>query len=1037
MYFDYVSEEACLQDAGNGCLYRYVDMIVSHKEVSCDTKNSKSKAHDFKDLESGFDAEFQRLMKRADNGTEELFSKLSRLISDFQYAALTYGKIIISEKHLDVAEKSIKPQDHLGGYAGGEKFVVSNIFFRLPVDQYNLYGGEDFAAKEANHQLKGLTALYNADIELSLPLLAVIHYQGYKLVAMSVLPIQGQRTLCYGSSDGLRDGLKADRSVLSLMDRTAQQLNLRKHPVQAGQNGETQWTSMPCDMEVHKVAVNENETRWYALDFGRLFPPMPDNYRTLKGSHLFYLMRPEFVMGHHTSLSSDAYTRFGSSLKCHEEYNRDVWDAKERLLNETIPNLAKELDNNIKPGEMTFSNRLHEKGVNMRLLGVLFRHVESAVWRREILLEATARVIKAHIRCEMRRAPRNVRTAVLSPLVLKTRALLNRVLGRTKCSSSESRQCGCLDGTQLAKNEDQARQLWWCHRLPIFLKERFWFDLDPGVHNFRSMLLNLANEYPKPTCLCCVCLWKKCVPPARLFARVQNMTGIELSETTQRSLDSQKEDGFSFLPQARFERTEPFDEHDIVNFREQIKVLPIMEYAQGTLAMMRAKSCTKQGLLEEANHLKQVAAERFRLGLSIYPLDHRLLCNLGLVVECHNEDDSLQYYLRAVKFYPNHARPWFFLARFLSSFLSRHKSGPKLVQVVAAIRAAIGNHLESSHGLANIIAFCFQRACLLDPDNLDFCVHYADYYGRVLTSLEPAEREKHSGMAQKMYRKVLDKQTQNTMALEHLADLLLKDGSLLRKNRAARGPGTITALCREKIVESIALFERLPEPRAVVDWTVAQAKLTLYVLDIQSGEKPDWDLVLSAVNHARAGFAKVEACLAQPRLHSQQVRFFEVEDHLMECKKACNLLVSVGKKFTIAYVGCSAGHKLDLQTSIDDCFKCAAKFSTCGIAKQQLCTVYHTHAECLLKLNDPEFSFDKSTRDINHLRRNSEGSLRGLWHRRRSLNCAGDSVFEQSIFEVVEHIFRECKLCCADIPRLKLLTEKMYLQYRCHFFSTG
>lgn len=54
------------------------------------------------------------------------FSGIYFYLSDFTYAAKTYGRIIISEIYLPVEEKTIKPAT-MGGIAGGEKFIASSI----------------------------------------------------------------------------------------------------------------------------------------------------------------------------------------------------------------------------------------------------------------------------------------------------------------------------------------------------------------------------------------------------------------------------------------------------------------------------------------------------------------------------------------------------------------------------------------------------------------------------------------------------------------------------------------------------------------------------------------------------------------------------------------------------------------------------------------------------------------------------------------------------------------------------------------------
>ena len=109
----------------------------------------------------GFNADFQN--DDAILQDEATFHKLSTLARDFQSAALQYGKVIISEKYLPPELKTIKPKTkELGGIAGGEKYIVQDILLKFAIDSKGIYGSDEFASKEAGHQLKGATSLFNA-----------------------------------------------------------------------------------------------------------------------------------------------------------------------------------------------------------------------------------------------------------------------------------------------------------------------------------------------------------------------------------------------------------------------------------------------------------------------------------------------------------------------------------------------------------------------------------------------------------------------------------------------------------------------------------------------------------------------------------------------------------------------------------------------------------------------------------------------------------------------------------------------------------
>jgi hypothetical protein len=94
----------------------------------------------------------------------ERVTKLRCLCEEFAENAARIGKIIISELFLDDTQKTIPPitryfvvqadiyvcckvetllSSVIGGAAGGRKYFHDSIFFKLPVDEMNLYDSEE------------------------------------------------------------------------------------------------------------------------------------------------------------------------------------------------------------------------------------------------------------------------------------------------------------------------------------------------------------------------------------------------------------------------------------------------------------------------------------------------------------------------------------------------------------------------------------------------------------------------------------------------------------------------------------------------------------------------------------------------------------------------------------------------------------------------------------------------------------------------------------------------------------------------------
>lgn len=198
---------------------------------------------------------------------EQLFVRLRRLGQIFEKKAIEYGRTIISELHFPDFKKTIKPKRGAGwGTAGGDKYLVDGILFKFAVDSKGIYGSDELAAKEAGHQLRALCSLMNCvnqSNEIRFPLLVLIDYRGYRLIAMSKLPLNSN-TLVYGSSDG-GNSVITSGSVTSLLQRISKRLNIKRHFVLKTNNKistrqSPKWDvdedlveiSFPTDIECHK-----------------------------------------------------------------------------------------------------------------------------------------------------------------------------------------------------------------------------------------------------------------------------------------------------------------------------------------------------------------------------------------------------------------------------------------------------------------------------------------------------------------------------------------------------------------------------------------------------------------------------------------------------------------------------------------------------------------------------------------------------------------------------------------------------------------
>jgi hypothetical protein len=65
--------------------------------------------------------------------------------------------------------------------------------------------------KACGHDLKGLSAVHDTGIrDIHLPLICIIDYRGFRVVAMSLLPINSEKTIIYGSPNAGRTVFASD-----------------------------------------------------------------------------------------------------------------------------------------------------------------------------------------------------------------------------------------------------------------------------------------------------------------------------------------------------------------------------------------------------------------------------------------------------------------------------------------------------------------------------------------------------------------------------------------------------------------------------------------------------------------------------------------------------------------------------------------------------------------------------------------------------------------------------------------------------------
>eukprot|EP01133_Synstelium_polycarpum_P016333 gene16333-19429_t len=412
---------------------------------------------------------------------QEISTELLHISQDFIHTVKTYGRIIIEERYLK--EKTIGSKS-LGGHLGGDKYIVRNVLFKFAGGSSPNSGGngEWGGAKVGGQELKGCMATLNSPIHgICVPLMALVDFMGFRLIAMSVLPISStpnEKTIVYGSSDMGRTVHSDHEQSLATMKALAQWLNLKPHI--GGTREPPALVYSATDIEGHIGT----DGRFYLIDFSRTFPPsMPDPQ--VVGGHLFQLFRPEFLKNHPKPLCSDAYSGFVKNDPNRHEHNLEVREATHRLLTELIPRISVRLKWLIKEslengallkGGVHIPEQFHRHGINMRWLGHMLIAVDDREAGFVLLIEAIARVVKNDLRKRLRETMKSFKQPLSAPYIQLTTNFLNMVFG---------------ESTAPGFSTDE----FWDTLMESELRSKFYINLIPQVVvNTRGSTDNLAHS---------------------------------------------------------------------------------------------------------------------------------------------------------------------------------------------------------------------------------------------------------------------------------------------------------------------------------------------------------------------------------------------------------------------------------------------------------------------------------------------------------------------------------------------------------------
>jgi len=340
---------------------------------------------------------------------------------DFIRHASTRARIILQEINLPTHKKSILPL-HVGGAAGGTKYLDDNILFKFADDPridggQHLYGGSDpdfeRAAKAAANDLKGSNSYFQCltlfgRLSVIVPPEVLLDFNGFRLIAIPWLPL-GSGKLVYGSADQGRTVYDDDPKIRAALKFAAHHLHLAAHRVK------NQLLFTAGDVEGHQ----DMEGRYYLVDLARAFPPedptISKHLQQPESCVFFRFHRAEFMAWlknrGSSPLSPDAFSMWGQ-LDAHI-HNRQVQLATEELINVRVPELVTWLCS-LELVPTNLGKVLQQWGISVRHLGLvraLVRQRSQAQQYKQLDLNILACIVQ---RCCKNLLRQDLRAAALS-----------------------------------------------------------------------------------------------------------------------------------------------------------------------------------------------------------------------------------------------------------------------------------------------------------------------------------------------------------------------------------------------------------------------------------------------------------------------------------------------------------------------------------------------------------------------------------------------------------------------------------------------
>lgn len=365
------------------------DRKRKHQEKLERSKLKKNK----KLLERFWDYRLQGLIKSISRSED--FMRIFHLIGNFHEAATQAAKVLVTDLQLPGKKRKVSRLSE-------NRFVYRNLLMFLAWEQ-----DEPVRYKALGHEFRALQMIHEAvfflnseqEFPLKVPLAALVDFKGFRVLVLSVIPLDTNLTVVHGLKDP--EFFLAEHGVYPYLSQLCQLLNIKEHSFQ-WESGIEPLIHLSVFTQVHEslgyAAIEdlenyvEEEKIYYLTQTADILPLDLDfNSPNMECDKR---IRPEFFSEYFVSLTADGCINLSEGAM--EDDDFELCEASFKVRTDKVIEIVELLDSlTIMPlDSKSFTQALHSTGINCRYIGLIAQRTALPHIRDLCIVEIIGRTCK-------------------------------------------------------------------------------------------------------------------------------------------------------------------------------------------------------------------------------------------------------------------------------------------------------------------------------------------------------------------------------------------------------------------------------------------------------------------------------------------------------------------------------------------------------------------------------------------------------------------------------------------------------------------